>query len=197
MKKEFDKIYQFKITLQGSKPPIWRRIQVPEIYSFWDLHVAIQDAFGWQDYHLHEFEILDPNSKRKVRIGFPDDAFGEDILLNWKEKISDYFTLDNKKSNYTYDFGDDWEHMIVLEKILTSETNTKYPKCTGGKRACPPEDCGGIGGYEGFLEAIKNPKHEQHKEMLEWIGKDFDSEYFDTDEIRFDDPEKRRKIAFS
>lgn len=197
MKKKFDKIFQFKITLQDSSPPIWRRIQVPETYTFWDLHVAIQDAFGWEDYHLHEFEILHPTSKRKVRIGFPDDDFGRDILINWKEKISDYFTLDNKKSNYTYDFGDDWEHTIVLEKILPREENIDYPKCIEGKRACPPEDCGGIWGYEDFLDAIKNPKHEQHKEMLEWIGNDFDSEHFDTDEIKFDDPEKRRKQAFA
>lgn len=197
MKKKFDKIYQFKITLQDSSPPIWRRIQAPETYTFWDLHVAIQDAFGWADYHLHEFEILHPTSKRKVRIGFPDDDFGRDILLNWKEKISDYFTLDNKKSNYTYDFGDDWEHTLALEKILLCEENTDYPKCIAGKRACPPEDCGGIWGYEEFLDAIKNPKHEQHKEMLEWIDNDFDSEHFDPDEIKFDDPEKRRKQAFA
>jgi hypothetical protein len=197
MKKNFDKVYQFKITLRDSSPPIWRRIQVPETYTFWDLHVAIQDAFGWSDYHLHEFEILHPTSKRKVRIGFPDDDFDRDILINWKEKISDYFTLENKKSNYTYDFGDDWVHTIVFEKILPHEENINYPKCTQGKRACPPEDCGGISGYEEFLEAIKDPKHEQHKEMMEWIGKDFDSEHFDPDEIEFDDPEKRRKIAFS
>ena len=196
MKKEFDKIYQFKITLRDSKPPIWRRIQVPEIYTFWDLHVAIQDAFGWSDYHLHEFEILHPTSKRKVRIGLPDEDFGRDILANWKQKISDYFSLENKKSDYLYDFGDSWEHVITLEKILPRDKDISYPKCVKGKRACPPEDCGGIWGYEEFLEAIKDPKHEQHKEMLEWIGREFDSEYFNPNEITFDDPDKRLKTAF-
>lgn len=197
MKQKFEKVYQFKITLQDSKPPIWRRIQVPETYSFWDLHVGIQDAFGWDGYHLHEFEIMDSASRKKVKIGFPDDDFGRDILINWKQKISDYFTLDNKKSIYTYDFGDDWIHNVLLEKILPREKNINYPRCITGKRACPPEDCGGIWGYEEFLEAIEDPDHGQHKEMLEWIGNDFDPDYFNPDEIKFDDPEKRRKIAFS
>jgi len=197
MKKKFDKIYQFKITLRDSKPPIWRRIQVPDTYTFWDLHIAIQDVFGWSDYHLHEFEMIHPSSKRKVRIGFPDEDFGRDILPNWKQKISDYFSMENKKSDYLYDFGDSWEHEITLEKILASEKGVNYPKCVKGKRACPPEDCGGIWGYEEFLEAIKDPEHEQHNEMLEWIGEEFDPEYFDPNEITFDDPDKRLKTAFS
>ena len=197
MKKKFDKIYQFKITLRDSKPPIWRRIQVPDTYTFWDLHIAIQDVFGWSDYHLHEFEMIHPSSKRKVRIGFPDEDFGRDILPNWKQKISDYFSMENKKSDYLYDFGDSWEHEITLEKILASEKGVNYPKCVKGKRACPPEDCGGLWGYEEFLEAIKDPEHEQHNEMLEWIGEEFDPEYFDPNEITFDDPDKRLKTAFS
>ena len=197
MKKKFDKIYQFKITLRDSKPPIWRRIQVPDTYTFWDLHIAIQDVFGWSDYHLHEFEMIHPSSKRKVRIGFPDEDFGRDILPNWKQKISDYFSMENKKSDYLYDFGDSREHEITLEKILASEKGVNYPKCVKGKRACPPEDCGGIWGYEEFLEAIKDPEHEQHNEMLEWIGEEFDPEYFDPNEITFDDPDKRLKTAFS
>ena len=197
MKKKFDKIYQFKITLRDSKPPIWRRIQVPDTYTFWDLHIAIQDVFGWSDYHLHEFEMIHPSSKRKVKIGFPDEDFGRDILPNWKQKIYDYFSMENKKSDYLYDFGDSWEHEITLEKILASEKGVNYPKCVKGKRAGPPEDCGGIWGYEEFLEAIKDPEHEQHNEMLEWIGGEFDSEYFDPNEITFDDPDKRLKTAFS
>ena len=196
MKKEFDRIYQFKITLGDSKPPIWRRIQVPDTYTFWDLHVAIQDAFGWADYHLHEFEILHPTSKRKVRIGFPDEDFGRDILPNWKQKISDYFSLENKKSDYLYDFGDSWEHIIMLERILPRKKGINYPKCVKGKRACPPEDCGGIWGYEEFLEAIKDSSHEQHEEMLEWIGGEFDPDHFNPGEVHFDDPDKRRKTAF-
>jgi len=112
MKKNFKNIYQFKITLKGIKPPIWRRIQVPETYTFWDLHVAIQDSMGWSDYHLHQFEILDPSIGKKVLIGIPDDE--NDWLIktlpDWKQKISRYFSMENSKANYEYDFGDGWEH---------------------------------------------------------------------------------------
>lgn len=197
MKKRFDKIYQFKITLRDSKPPIWRRIQVPETYTFWDLHVAIQDSFGWLDYHIHEFEILHPTSKRKVRIGLPDEDFGRDVLANWKQKISDYFSLENKKSDYLYDFGDNWKHIVTLEKILPRNKEVKYPMCVKGKRACPPEDCGGIWGYEGLLEILQNPNHEEYKETCEWVGTDFNPEHFNKDEINFEDPRKRLKFAIN
>jgi len=196
MKKNFNQVYQFKIALRDSKPTVWRRIQVPETYTFWDLHVAIQDVFGWSDYHLHEFEIIDPTSKRKVRIGIPENDFDREVLPVWKHRIADYFSMDNKKSDYTYDFGDNWEHKIELERILPREKRVKYPVCVKGKRACPPEDCGGVWGYEELLEAIKDPKHEQHEEMLEWIGGEFDPEHFDVKEVYFDDPDKRWKTAF-
>ena len=198
MKKEFNQVYQFKITLMGVKPPVWRRIQVPETYTFWDLHVAIQDAMGWSDYHLHQFDVINPSTGMKVEIGIPDKEFdlcGE-ILPGWKQKISDYFSMENRLADYVYDFGDDWEHKIQLEKILPREKNVNYPVCIKGKRACPPEDCGGIWGYEEFLDAIKDHEHEEHKEMLEWIGLEFAPEQFDAEEVVFSDPDKRRKIAF-
>ena len=197
MKKAFDKIYQFKILLNRSKPPIWRRIQVPETYTFWDLHVAIQDSFGWLDYHLHEFEILSPKLDLVVNIGFPNDEYGEEIFTNWEEKIIDYFSMENKRSLYTYDFGDNWEHIITLEKILPRNKEVKYPICIKGKRACPPEDCGGIWGYEELLAILQDPNHEEYKETLEWVGNDFNPEYFNKDEINFEDPRKRLKIAIN
>ena len=186
-----NEIYQFKIVLNRSKPPIWRRIQVPETYTFWDLHVAIQDSFGWDDYHLHKFEIVSPKLDRIVNIGLPDDEFGEEILTEQKEKIMDYFSRDNNSSRYTYDFGDNWEHIITLEKILPQKKEETYPICVKGKRACPPEDCGGMWGYEEFLEAMLDPEHEEHKEMMEWYGGDFDPEYFDKEDVSFLDPKKR------
>lgn len=199
MTKKVESIFQFKITLKGSKPPVWRRIQVPETYSFWDLHVAVQDSFGWLDCHLHNFEIVNPRTGESEEIGIPDeDGWGsEEILAGWTRKISNYFSEGNKKAGYTYDFGDDWRHDVRLEKILPRDPDVKYPVCTGGKRACPPEDCGGVWGYEEFLEIIMDPGHEQHDEMLEWVGGDFDPEYFDSSEIQFDDPEERRKSALS
>lgn len=198
MNKKFDKIYQFKITLQGSKPPIWRRIQVPETYTFWDLHIAIQDAMGWLDCHLHLFELVDPSTGMKLEIGIPEKEFGEygETIPGWKQKINDYLSMENPKIDYVYDFGDNWEHNIQLEKILPREKEVDYPRCIKGKRACPPEDCGGIYGYEEFLEAIRDPNHEEHEEMMEWIGGDFDPEYFDIHKVVFDDPDKRRKIVF-
>jgi len=197
MRGRFKKVYQFKITLKGIRPPIWRRIQVPENYTFWDLHVAIQDSMGWEDYHLHEFEIFDPSKGLKVNIGIPPGELGvsfeKETLPGWKERISDYFSMENRRAVYVYDFGDNWEHEIVLEKILPREEGVDYPVCIGGKRACPPEDCGGIWGYEEFLEAIADPDHELHDEMLEWVGGEFDPERFDPEEVVFEDPDRRRR----
>ncbi|HID95704.1 MAG TPA: plasmid pRiA4b ORF-3 family protein [Candidatus Latescibacteria bacterium] len=196
MKKKFNQVYQFKITLCGIRPPIWRRIQVPETYTFWDLHVAIQDVMGWADYHLHEFEMASPKNREKVRIGIPEGDFDREVLPGWEPKIADYFTQENKSADYVYDFGDDWEHKIELEKILPREKNVEYPICIKGKRACPPEDCGGIGGYYNLLEIIRDPNHEGYEEMIEWLGGEFDPEHFDVKGVSFDDPDKRRKIAF-
>ncbi|VVB87069.1 Plasmid pRiA4b ORF-3-like protein [uncultured archaeon] len=196
MKKKFTQVYQFKITLEGIRPPIWRRIQVPETYTFWDLHVAIQDAMGWSDCHLHEFEILNPSTGLKVNIGLPGDELDRKILIDWNQKIADYFTMENPLASYAYDFGDNWEHKIQLEKILPREQNVNYPVCIKGKRACPPEDCGGIGGYYDLLEIISDPENEEYEEMMEWVGGKFDPEHFDVKEVSFDDPDKRRKMAF-
>jgi hypothetical protein len=197
VKRKFDRVYQFKITLKDIAPPIWRRIQVPDIYTFWDLHVAIQDALGWLDYHLHEFEMKSPSKGRKVRIGIPDeDGFDRSIYPGWKLRISDYFAMDNKKARYLYDFGDGWEHNVVLEKILPRETGKQYPACIDGKRACPPEDCSGAHGYEHLLEVIMDPSHAEYQELIEWLGDDFEPERFQCEEVYFWDPQQRWKIAF-
>jgi len=197
-KKKYNQVFQFKITLKGIKPPIWRRIQVPEIYTFWDLHVAIQDAMGWDDYHFHEFEMVNPSTGLRENIGIPapDEVFDREVLPGWGEKIADFFSMANRTASYVYDFGDSWVHKIQLEKVLPREKNIKYPICIKGKRACPPEDCGGIWGYAELLEIINNPEHEEYEEMMEWLGGEFDPEHFDTAEVGFDDPDKRRKFAF-
>ena len=97
-------------------------------------------------------------------------------------------------AKYIYDFGDNWEHKVVLEKILPREKNVNYPRCIGGKRACPPEDCGGVWGYKNLLEALEDPKHPQYEELLDWFGEDFDLEHFDCSEVHFDDPARRRMV---
>ena len=198
MKRKFNRVYQFKISMTRIKPPILRRIQVPETYTFWDLHIAIQDVMGWIDYHLHVFEMVNPSTGMKSEIGIPDEEYEEcgETLADWENKIADWFNLENRKACYTYDFGDNWVHTIILEKILRREDEVKYPICIKGKRACPPEDCGGVWRYEELLEAITDTKHEEHEEILAWVGGEFDPEHFDLEEVHFDDPEKRFKIAF-
>ena len=198
MKRKFDRVYQFKITLWDTKPPIWRRIQVPETYTFWDLHVAIQDAMGWFDCHLHEFVFVNPSTRIETSIGIPDEQFGDEreVLAGWKQKIADWFSLENSKADYVYDFGDNWEHILKLEKILPRESNVRYPICVTGRLACPPEDCGGVWGYEELLEIISNPEHDEYEDMMEWIDHEFDPKHFNAKEVIFTDPAKRRKQAF-
>jgi len=188
-------IYQFKILLQGSKPPIWRRIQVPASYSFYDFHVAIQDSMGWEDYHLHEFVIKNPKALRDERIGIPDEVLGDDSALpSWETKLSSYFSLENPKAEYMYGFGDGWAHLITLEKILSPQIDQIYPQCIKGKRACPPEDCGGVWGYADLLEILSDPKNEEYNSRLEWLGGGFDADEFDPKAIEFEDPKKRYEL---
>ncbi len=148
---------------------------------------------GWSDYHLHEFELVNPATGLKLLIGSPDEDFAEEVLPELNQNIADYFSMENQSAVYTYDFGDSWEHKIQLEKILPCENGIKYPICIKGKRACPPEDCGGTWGYEELLAIIKDPKHEEYEEMLEWLGGEFDPEHFDVEEISFYDPGKYLK----
>ena len=194
-----NRIYQFKIALKEITPIIWRRIHVPTNYTFWDLHVAIQDSMGWFDSHLHQFSIKRPHAHKFTKIGIPDeDRFDDDIkiLPGWEVDISSYFTALGVTALYKYDFGDSWEHDVVLEGLLIKEKNEKYPRCIDGERACPPEDCGGVDGYFHFLEAVLNPMHEEHKELLQWCGKKFDPNEFDPKSVRFDNPKKRWENAF-
>ena len=200
MKKREASLYQFKITLQDVKPPVWRRIQIPDGYSFWDFHVAIQDAMGWADAHLHEFHIREAKSGEMLTIGIPDDEdFGEDreIVPSWKPRISDYFSSAMPTARYVYDFGDDWNHEIVFEEMLTVGSQAAlHPICLDGNGACPPEDCGGSFGYAEFLRAIKKPGSPRGGELLEWVGGSFNPKNFDVQKVEFDDPAARYAWAF-
>jgi len=191
MKKLFDQVYQFTITLQEISPLIWRKIQVPASYTFWDLHVAIQDSMGWSDSHLHEFRLKNPKTGHKEKIGIPDEDFGTKVSPGWKKKIVDFFTEQNSKAEYTYDFGNYWHHELELDAILPRQNGAKYPICVDGERACPPEDCGGPSGYEDFLNIIMDPSHKEHDSMLTWAGGEFHPEHFDCSEVLFDDPSER------
>lgn len=143
------KILQLKISLKGSKPPIWRRVLVDDSISFHKLHRIIQIVMGWANYHLFEF---DPGG---LSIGRPHDDFDNEVQDAKKIKVSEVLGAEGQNLIYTYDFGDSWDHAIVVEKILEKDYSQKYPICITGKRACPPEDCGGTRGYENFLEASR------------------------------------------
>ena len=197
-RKKFDKVYQFKIVLEDINPTIWRRIQVPDRYSFWDLHCAITDAFGWLDCHLHQFKIVWPESGETDIIGIPDDDGFDDqeTLPGWNLSIVEYFTEKNSSCEYAYDFGDGWKHSIILEKILPREEDVVYPRCVAGKRACPPEDVGGPPGYAQFLKTIRYMNAPDHDRLLEWVGGWFDPEWLDLDLIRFGNPQSRWRVGF-
>ena len=191
-------VYQFKIVLDGIKPLIWRRIQVPGTYSFWDLHVAVQDAMGWQDYHLHRFEISNPLSGvRTTIVGFStEDSEGTSHLFpGWKVKMGRYFTMANNKARYFYDYlADNWIHTLDLEGIFPRIEGTRYPLCLEGRRACPPEDCGGVRGYYTIQESFKR---KNHKHKLKLAGGAYDPERLDINEIQFDDPVRRLDLSFN
>ena len=173
------KIYQLKIQLLGIKPPIWRRFQVLSSTKLSDFHDICQQVMGWDNYHLHQF------SKGGSRYGAidPDFADLDDSLKNEaKYKLSDLLTSEKQQLNYTYDFGDNWEHKITLEKILPFTTTQKLPVCIKAVRACPPEDVGGIWGYEELLETLADKEHPEYKEMLEWVGENFQPEYYNIEE---------------
>lgn len=195
-------IYQFRIELLGVEPSIWRRILVPANYSFWDLHVAIQDSMGWLDYHLHEFRVKKPSGRKVIEIGIPDSETDRDILAGWEVPISDYFVEPGITAAYDYDFGDGWQHKVLLEGVLLKELLVKYPVCVAGERACPPEDCGGIPGYENLLRVLSNPRTIECKDMVSWLkghAKNYfpyQAEHFSPEEVKFWNPAKRWQIAF-
>jgi Plasmid pRiA4b ORF-3-like protein len=172
-------VYQLKILLKGSSPPIWRRLLVTGDTSLAKLHRILQIVMGWYDCHLHQFVIHGRD------YGVPDREldFGQPTLNERGVRLSSVIEGPKDRFVYDYDFGDSWAHQIVVEKILPKETGNQYPVCTAGERACPPEDCGGIWGYADFLEAIRDPNHEEHESMLEWIGASFDPEAFNLDRI--------------
>lgn len=167
-------IYQIKVTLQGVRPPIWRRIEVPDELTLPQLHAVLQIAMGWTNSHLHGFRVGGQFFTEPV-----PDYEGMNVVDERQIRLSQIAPEAGARFIYEYDFGDSWEHVIVVEKVLLTETGDAYPRCTGGKRACPPEDVGGTGGYTEFLTIIQNPRHPEHDEWLQWAGDSFDPEAFD------------------
>lgn len=172
-------IYQIKVTLRDSKPPIWRRLLVSSETTLASLHDIIQIAMGWEDSHLHAFEVGEDRYSAPMEDLFDDLDFKDERRVKLSKIVPD----EGFKFGYEYDFGDSWNHIILVEKILPADPAQVVPVCIKGKRACPPEDVGGVWGYDTFLEAIKNPNHPEHDMYTEWVGDDFDSEALDLDAI--------------
>lgn len=170
-------VFQLKVTLRGSKPPIWRRIQVRGSTRLEDLHDILQIVMDWENYHLHQFIV------NGVYYGDPDPDWGSDMLNERRVRLDQIVSAQKDKFIYEYDFGDSWEHLVEVEKVMPVEPGVRYPVCVTGKRACPPEDVGGIWGYYAFLEAIQDPKHPEREDMLEWIGGSFDPDEFDVESV--------------
>ncbi len=170
-------VYQIKVTLKGSKPPIWRRMQVTSATTLAQLHRILQRVMGWEGYHLYQFVVggMEYGDPRML-----EEREGEDAR---RVTLASLVRGEKAKFLYEYDFGDSWDHELLIEKVLPCEAGKYYPVCLTGKRACPPEDCGGIWGYASFLDAIQDPQHPEHEAMLEWVGGEFDPDAFDLDEV--------------
>jgi hypothetical protein len=185
-------IYGIKVTLLGTKPPIWRRLLVPASMTLAKLHDVLQTAIGWHDCHMHEFRAGERHFGRPD----PEDiSMGMQVENERNIRLSSVLRRPGAKLIYTYDFGDNWEHAIVLEKLLPLLPDMTTPICIDGSLACPPDDCGGIPGFYELLDALADPNHEQHQEMRDWIGRDFDPQAFSVEEVNRKLAPKRRRSS--
>jgi len=174
-----NQILVLKVILIGTKPKIWRRLEVPSSFTLGDMHYVIQIAMGWENSHLHAFRV----GNRSYSIPMEDDPDARD-------EDSDSVTLaklklgkSGSKFFYEYDFGDSWEHEITIESVKKRNSEHIYPRCLKAIRACPLEDSGGIPGYENLLRILRNPKHPEYEDYLEWAGDDFDPKLVNIGEI--------------
>jgi hypothetical protein len=167
---EFGDVFELHVSLREIDPAIWRGLRAPADTTLGDLHEVLQVAFGWQDSHLHDFAIHD------VCFGKPDT---EDHLFSVDENAAPLGAVAREGSTfvYRYDFGDSWEHEVKVERVVGGGDDAIV--CTGGARACPPEDCGGVSGYARLLEVLAKPKDKEHEAMKRWVGHGYDPERFD------------------
>jgi hypothetical protein len=181
-------VFQLKVTLQDTKPPIWRRVLVEGSATLDHVHEVIQAAFGWWNYHLHEFEV------GRTRYGVPDpeEDWGEPPRDERRTRL-DAIAGEGSTFRYTYDFGDGWEHRVAVEKVVPASSVATVPACIDGRRACPPEDCGGTWGYRELLAILSDPNHPEHDERRDWLGRPFDPEAFDPTE--FEDNLRNGRLA--
>ncbi|MCK6580506.1 MAG: plasmid pRiA4b ORF-3 family protein [Anaerolineae bacterium] len=187
MSKTTAPVFQIKITLRDSQPPIWRRVLVSSETKLSQLHDIIQTAMGWKNSHLHKFTIGVVTFSAYYEPGNLEELVAVDEryvkLLQLVAPFRPFHGDFHFAFEYEYDFGDGWMHDVVFEDVLDPDPTRKVPLCVGGERACPPEDVGGIYGYETFVEAIKNPDHPEHETYTEWMGREFDPTVFDVNAV--------------
>ncbi len=166
------KVVQLRIQLVETEPLVWRRVLVPLDFKLSKLHELIQVVMGWNASHLYEFR-------------FGADQFGPEGNKSDKSiKLTDLIKDECQKFSYIYDFGDHWEHEIIVEKISNADLGFRYPICTGGESACPPDDCGGIPGYNELKEKIaRDPRDKERIETMRWLGGFFDPNAFDPNQV--------------
>jgi len=181
---------QLTVTLNTIRPMVWRTIQIPHDATFFGLHIAIQDAMGWDDAHLHEFRVPNPDTDVVEEIGLPVDGARE-VIPGWTVPVVDRLGPGNTVAQYIYDFGDEWTHTVVFEGFASREKGVRLPNVVEGGGACPPEDCGGLPGYYEARYLVANPDHEGHADAVELLGEDFDPDRFDPAAVRF----RREKTA--
>ncbi|MGH3876115.1 MAG: plasmid pRiA4b ORF-3 family protein [Actinophytocola sp.] len=169
------KIFRIEIVLADADPVVRRVVEVPGEASLAVLHEVVQDAMGWEHAHLHEFDV------DGARFGLPDPEWDAAVADESKVTLSGLLETGDQV-NYWYDFGDDWHHRLVVEEVTAPEAGVRYPRCVAGQGACPPEDVGGVFGFEEFVEALADPAHPEHADRVEWWGSDrFDPHRFDLD----------------
>ncbi len=188
------KVLQFKIYLKGIEPPIWRRIQVLENSTFWNLNTAIQDPMGWQTGASHLFTVQDPEMNCKAYIGIPSEP-DEPILFEWKVRLKDYLSA-NQFMIYTYDLGSEWKHLVEFEGEFETQVGVRYPICLGGECGCPPETLEGVLEYKHYLDILSNPKHPDYT-MVSKKMKDFNPNDFDISKVLFWDARFRLDMALA
>ena len=202
-RRQVSRILRFRIDLVMMPYPTWRQIEVPEDYTFWDLHVAIQDAMGWQDRHLHLFTVDHPQRGDRSYFGIPDHhAFhgAGEIVAGWEQPVAEFFRPDCPPALYTYDLGDEWQHEVALEWSGRADPDGSYPRCLAGAGACPPEDSGGAGFFAQRLAEQVSDDGDASADVGDHDDDEsyrhFDRDRFDPAQVIFDDPQRRWQRAF-
>lgn len=187
--KSMDRVFEIRIELKDTVPIVWRELVVPETLTFYEFHHAIQISFGWENYHLYSFDAKGQSYGNLDLLEDVDTINDKSIFIN------QLLQKEQDTINYEYDFGDGWVHNIELKKIKPHTSKVNLPIVIDGAKASPPEDCGGVHGFENLKNVMKNPKDLEYKELVRWLGKPFDPNEFNIQHINEDLKKLKKHIA--